>query len=393
MILSIVIPTRNRQEYIVSAIKAITENASSDIEVIIADNSDDGELLPLRLGCYVHDKRIRILPPEKQVLSMKENWERALHVTNGQWVSYIGDDDLIDPALVGFLNVLNSNSPQTEVLTWDIANYVWPDARSSFESVGILPIGDGCVNLSKEKMLERLFLWENKRNPGSGASIYHGAFKRSLINRIKESRGGRFFKYEIVDFDMGHSAYLYATNVAISRRVFSIHGASKKSNSGGLNNYTGFKEKVRQWQAETKKIDGADLSPLEPTLSISTSIYAFQLQFCSDYNLPYKTNPENIIRALEIDTSVESDQTSFDEKRNCISEALRLSPWSNLVGKYNPIYKSQRLGNPIRGVYKGDLYVPFDINGSKDIYEFYKNTFWLLLKPELVGRDLNVKIL
>ncbi|MFT3886553.1 MAG: hypothetical protein QM713_00060 [Arachnia sp.] len=47
---------------------------------------------------------------------MKDNWERCIEAATGQWVSVIGDDDLIDPDLVDALKIAIALKPGLEGL-------------------------------------------------------------------------------------------------------------------------------------------------------------------------------------------------------------------------------------------------------------------------------------
>jgi glycosyltransferase involved in cell wall biosynthesis len=390
--LSIVIPTRNRQTYVVCAVRAALERSLDDIEVVVSDNSNEPEIIFQILNPYLDDSRLKILPSTDQVLTMKDNWERAIKETRGDWISIIGDDDLLDPSLQDFLKVIDVHSPETEVLTWEKPNYLWPDLRAPHNEVAALPLGEQCQNLVPIKMLEVLYSWNEVRNPGAGASIYHGVMRRSYIDRIKLKRGGKFFRYSSVDFDAGYTAFLEAKNVAISRRPFSIIGASRKSNAGSVNNYHLLRKRFSEWVSDGNKVDGSQYAEIPASLGIVPTVYGFQLEFAHDYRLPFKIDPLRIIKALEIDLSYDFDRKSFEDKKDNISKALKNGPWREYYAQFDPQFKNRFTGNPLRGVYRGRLYVPHDVDGAENIYDFYKKTFWLCLKADLVGSDFSIKI-
>jgi hypothetical protein len=241
-------------------------------------------------------------------------------------------------------------------------------------------------------MIEVLYSWKETRNPGAGASIYHGAFGRKYIDRIKQKRGGIFFKYAAVDFDAGYTAFLEAKNVAVSRRPFSIVGASLESNAGGVNSFAILKKRIDQWIADGNDSDGQGMSPVPPLVSIVSTVYAFQLQFAKDYGITHLPAPENIIKSLELDCAHEHEEHLFHEKKSLILSALNGGSWSKYSYLFNPIYNSRFVENPIRGAYRGRLYVQHDINNSTNIYDFYRSVFWMLLSPKLVGQDFKIRI-
>ena len=83
---SLVIPTRNRQKYINDAVTYYLRGVDNLGEVIVADNSDNRELILKYLKPHLYDRRLRILPSPDETLSMRDNWERAISVARGEWV-------------------------------------------------------------------------------------------------------------------------------------------------------------------------------------------------------------------------------------------------------------------------------------------------------------------
>jgi glycosyltransferase involved in cell wall biosynthesis len=81
---SILIPTRNRQLSARLTLRTVLETAGPNAEVIVADNSD----VPLELG--IDDGRVRLLR-SNTVLSMPDNWERAVTAARGEWIILLSD--------------------------------------------------------------------------------------------------------------------------------------------------------------------------------------------------------------------------------------------------------------------------------------------------------------
>jgi len=95
---SILIPTRNRLEYLVQAVQSVRDQDEDDWELCIADNaSDDGtrqwvaELADTRI-CY---QRSEVCRP------VTDNWNLALSMSSGDHVVMLGDDDAL---LRGYLS-------------------------------------------------------------------------------------------------------------------------------------------------------------------------------------------------------------------------------------------------------------------------------------------------
>jgi hypothetical protein len=124
-LLSIVIPTRNRILYAISAIQSILEIPDRRLELVVHDNSDSREL-----ALYVHqtikDTRFRyqhtLLP-----LSFVRTFDMAVGMATGQYVCVIGDDDGVNPEIIeGALFARSRNLDCLALKT--TANYRWPAA-------------------------------------------------------------------------------------------------------------------------------------------------------------------------------------------------------------------------------------------------------------------------
>ena len=89
-LLSIIIPTCNRQVYAASAIRCALAIPSSDIEVVVQDCSDEDTLSSL-IAAESLDKRLSYR--YERPAYMIQNWNRAIGRAIGEYLCLIGDDD------------------------------------------------------------------------------------------------------------------------------------------------------------------------------------------------------------------------------------------------------------------------------------------------------------
>ena len=200
-VLSICVPSRNRQVYFQETIRALTASLRSDVEFVFADNSDDASVMDDFMRERLADPRIRYLPATGTTLSMMDNWERSAAAATGRYISFIGDDDYIDPDLAGFLLNLE-RVIQADAIAWTGPNYIWPTLGSPARSIAI-SLGSRVSRMSKQALVRKAFMWEGASHvPLSGFSIYHGALSRPLIDRIRRLGNGRLFEFPIVDYEL-----------------------------------------------------------------------------------------------------------------------------------------------------------------------------------------------
>ena len=92
MKISIIIPTRERAMYLGASIRTALNIEDDNIEVIVADNASTDNTREVVEA--ETDPRLVYLPSERR-MSMRENFNRSLNASSGDYVIFIGDDDSI----------------------------------------------------------------------------------------------------------------------------------------------------------------------------------------------------------------------------------------------------------------------------------------------------------
>lgn len=91
MFFSVVIPTRNRPDMAVVALKSVLRQDFMDFEVVVSDNSSPGSAGQLQATvARIADPRVVYVQPNTE-LSMGEHWEFALQHARGEYVGYLTD--------------------------------------------------------------------------------------------------------------------------------------------------------------------------------------------------------------------------------------------------------------------------------------------------------------
>lgn len=106
-LLSISIPTKNRQYYCTEAIKHILSYDNQDFELCIHDHSDDRTIE--EFVSTIEDKRLRYIY-STEALSSSENMSRSIEMTNGEYVCMIGDDDTVLPTIFKWVKYMKENN-------------------------------------------------------------------------------------------------------------------------------------------------------------------------------------------------------------------------------------------------------------------------------------------
>jgi hypothetical protein len=234
LLLSIVIPTRNRQEYAANLLRALSSSTEHDFEVIVHDNSDHPSLAGVisQLG----NQRIRYRHAAEQ-LSMHGNFDRAIDMARGEYVCVLGDDDgiLISAALAA---LRRAKAKSAEALITELYSYSWPgvfhriwgDMGGSLHSARTFP-GQSERILNPMDELENLYRRGGVGGLGLLPRVYHGYVARTSLVRLKAQCGTCF---PGASPDMANAVGLtrFVSRVLFDPAVTIISGHSPKSGGG-----------------------------------------------------------------------------------------------------------------------------------------------------------------
>ncbi|HGU1709629.1 TPA: glycosyltransferase family 2 protein, partial [Escherichia coli] len=129
--LSIVIPTRNRPQYLARVVELIASN-TCESEVIVADNSDNDSLKD-KLKKYTESGLVKYYYTSEN-LSVVDNFEKALEKVTGKYIIFLGDDDGIGPQIENIAHWMDDNHVDAAFSYSDkfLVNYYWPGVKSKF---------------------------------------------------------------------------------------------------------------------------------------------------------------------------------------------------------------------------------------------------------------------
>lgn len=195
-LLSIVIPTRNRQTKALAAARSILKLFSDDIQLIVHDCSDSNDLEEM-LGDLKNDPRL-CFRYSSAPYSLTENFEAASELILGEYLVFIGDDDLVLPEIMQIARWAHDNDIDS-VRSDFYAYYYWPDLRqnpSLRHKAGLVELRefvtsarftntpDALRELVAEGGQNYLYLDLPK--------IYHGLVRSSCLAQVKHETGTYF---------------------------------------------------------------------------------------------------------------------------------------------------------------------------------------------------------
>lgn len=327
-ILSLIIPTRERSDYLGHAIRTCMQSSRHDFEILVLDNaSTDNTYEVVR---EIKDERIRYDRNDAR-LSMRDNFEKGIDLSKGEIICFIGDDDgilpnAIDRAIDIFLRY------DIDAVSAERVGYFWPDLLTRRKNTALLPRGRGISLLESRKELFKLLDdCDYYRLP----CLYHGFVRRSLVNKVKQKQS-RLFLSSQVDMFSAIALSMEGVSYAYSRMPFIINGASKRSN-GAAHFGGGEAREKRLWKIED---DIGFLPGFDQSLSIGSLIVESALRYSQARSVPLGEILET--RSVEATFNYECALRREADRPSCESELLKRSLGIALTVEPNGVTSSVR---------------------------------------------------
>jgi hypothetical protein len=192
-LLSIVIPTRNRQHFAISLVETIVREYPT-VELIISDNSDDDSLGQqiARFGDvqYAH---------ASDLLSVVDNCDRGLARATGDYVMMMGDDDTVGPNLLDIVSWAKHNAVDAVTCLGPktVCQYFWPSVTHPIWGKIVpgsvfLSAFTGQIEWLEPSVEIRQALLELGGGPHSLPRLYLGLVAREALLRARARYGSIF---------------------------------------------------------------------------------------------------------------------------------------------------------------------------------------------------------
>ena len=342
-LLSICVPSRNRQIYFQKTIDSLRASLRPDVQFVFADNSDDGTIMDGFMAEVVADPRVVYLPSTGTMLSMKDNWERTAAAATGDFVVFIGDDDYVDPDVAAFIERILEVNPQVDAITWRLVGYTWPYPGRPAMTLEV-PFSSAVMKIEQGELYRRMFGWQECRHvPTSGYSIYHSAVSRRLLERIRRLYGGVFFEHPVVDYDNAFKVICTGSNFVMVARPFGVMGSCPLSNSFAVGKLEDYRRKIGQFIEEAGRNFDEDMEfrkfPFRSTLGTTAAIGVAQWWFRNTYNIGYDGWEENFAKACAMDCQSYADRDGFDAASAAYRTAFELWDGGRWLKHFQPVYQ------------------------------------------------------
>lgn len=229
-LLSIVVPTRNRQFYAIQTIKQILSIADKSIQVVVSDNSDDNSLKEMIDA--INDDRV-IYEYINDRIPGVDNYANGISMSDGKYVCCIGDDDGVLREIIDVVKWASDNNIRA-IKPGVQASYIWPNTVELYKT--------GCLSLDKIDCSYKYINPKRELIPFLKAGCidfpeaklvkaYHGIVRRDIFEELK-NRTGKYCGGLSPDIYLSVSLSLLIEELVCLNIPLTIFGACKQSTTG-----------------------------------------------------------------------------------------------------------------------------------------------------------------
>jgi glycosyltransferase involved in cell wall biosynthesis len=192
-LLSIVIPTKNRYETLFPVIQALLKYiVGTDYEIIIQDNSEENSFSKDTIE-KINDTRVKYFYTSLS-LSVSDNTNLAISNSNGKYITFIGDDDLVSPYILKIVSIMIDSG--TDCLFYTPGHYNWEGLifkkKYAFHSPESLTYpknqSPAIKKMHSKQEVEKMLASGGIKSYGL-LGLYHGIIKREIMNLVHDKFG------------------------------------------------------------------------------------------------------------------------------------------------------------------------------------------------------------
>jgi glycosyltransferase involved in cell wall biosynthesis len=229
--LSIVIPTHNRLELTIDAIKTVQEQDYQNWEVVVFDNASKQDVgAAIRV---LNDDRIKCERSD-QFLPVTQSWNRALNMARGEYVTLIGDDDGLAPGFFARVNELADRFNEPDVVFSALFQFFHPGVlpNKPLGVVQTLPTGAFMKQRDYPFILDR----ESARRAVDSSLNARRTFmfnmpaftvRRDFLDSLR--RDGEVLHPPFPDYYFANLVLERAKKIVVEPRPIAFQGVSKSS--------------------------------------------------------------------------------------------------------------------------------------------------------------------
>lgn len=191
ILLSIIIPTYNRYEYLIESLDVMADTIESrQVEIVVQDNTVDNTAIVDYLK-KKNDERIKYFHVSER-LTVSENSSRAILNSKGKFLIFIGDDDAVCNTIMDVVKYMNDYD--IDACTFKSVVYHWPDLIEKVSSLDtfISPQISEHIEVCNSKLILREEIKNGLQSLFDFPRVYHAIITRNVLDKLMDKTGTFF---------------------------------------------------------------------------------------------------------------------------------------------------------------------------------------------------------
>ena len=312
------------------------------------------------------DNRLRFLPPAPEGISLSNLWMGTVASMQGDWVTIVRPDDMIDTRIDELLAYVEKAHPIADACAWNTFT-IDANARRDIPSAVAVPIQHHVSLLEKADMIEAFFHWTDSTNlPKMPYGIYHAAIKRPLLEAVLMHSGEIGWLTPVPQYEWAARVLIHAQQLAFCSRPLSAIS--------------------QQPYRPTTVPRVISNMPFGPSQGITGAIAEIQCRVLHDLGMSWEGYGDAFVRACMIDCMLENRREEFEAKALAYRAAMLEMGDQRLTQSFQPPYLNEPRPDPRRGLHGRVLLVDRFLGNATTAQEFYDVTR-LMLTPVKVATE------
>lgn len=190
---TVIIPEKDRAEYLVHTLKTCMIQEYPNFEVIVSDDCSEDNSVEVAREAAQKDPRIKVFAHDHH-LGMRDNFEFALNQVRPGYVMALGGDDGLTPGCIQRMYEILKETGR-ELLTWTPAGFSYPSPLNE-ESIFYVRRKHAPLEIRKSKdFLTQLTRTFDYQVMGCPMFYIYGAASTKLVDRVKARTKDHSFYY------------------------------------------------------------------------------------------------------------------------------------------------------------------------------------------------------
>lgn len=352
-LLSICIPATGRPELAIDAVQRMLASERDDFEIVVGglagvDTSFEG----------IADPRLRLIAtpkPAGETAARTGIANAMMPEARGEWITLVNETDYADPGIAEVICATLKRVPDADALSWGRAAYTWPAARDMRE-ISRISMGSRLTLPEQKDLMRQLFYWDGAGDrPDCFFGAWHGAVRRDLLDRIRDTFSGVYFEQASPEVDSLCKTVMLARRMVYWERPMSVQGhlpfQAPLSPGDGEGSLTGF--------------------PFAAKAGVAARTAMAIEGFKQRYGIELSGWEEAFVAACAHDCETATSAEAFAARKAAYAEAITAWRGKPALKRFKPEFKRKPSVPRFQGVKDQILHFDMEMGGTRTAADFY----------------------